>query len=172
MRKNKDVIWEDSKQKEGFLVYSLLVFSIMLFIFIFITNWGSSESFISLIIAIIFTLVFILGLRLKYLSIEKKGLWTGNNTSGQFIDKLFILKQENLFLRWAKIDEITITEKLYAIGSAGGYKLYVVIRTKEGREYECLIVNKKGFIQALKKLNKYHLLDKKSRERYENPTNK
>src|SRR3989338_281579 len=160
----REIIWEDLKQKEYFFVYIILIIILFtFFISIFVVEFLSFEFFGLLFIMLYFILLFIFGLKKRYIIIERGGLWSGNNTSGQLLDKLFVLKQKNTFIFWNDISKIEIIKKIIAVSYAGGMVPFVAIKTKYGKEYECLIVNIEGFKKALKKLNKYHLLSKNSK---------
>ncbi len=167
MKDKGEVIWEDLNQKPEIFEHSILFVISSIFVILFIVSLiiglGNSASFAFLVLLMISLLHFILGIRLRYLIIEKKGVWTGNNTSGQMIGKLFRLKQKNIFLRWGEISEIDIAERIYAVSYAGGKKLFVVIKPKDKKECECLIADISGFLQTLKKLNKDYLLKDKKR---------
>jgi hypothetical protein len=162
----KKIIWEDLEQKPGILEHSTLFGISLIFIVLsIISSLIQSSNYLSfglLILAVIFTLHFVLGMRLRYLSIKQTGIWTGNNTSGQMLDKLVILKQKNTFLKWGDISKIELAEKLYSVSYAGGKKPFIIIHLKNKEDYECLIADYEGFIQALIKLNKDYLLKDKN----------
>ena len=95
----REIIWEDLKQKEYFFVYIILIIILFtFFISIFVVEFLSFEFFGLLFIMLYFILLFIFGLKKRYIIIERGGLWSGNNTSGQLLDKLFVLKQKNTFI--------------------------------------------------------------------------
>ena len=162
----REIIWEDSKQKPGFIIHFFLFIVPIIFLVISIVSFMISSYLASaafLVLSILSLLHFILGIRMKYIVIERGGLWSGNNISGQLLNKLFRLKQKNIFIFWNDIRKIEIYDKIIAVSYAGGMVPFVAIKTKYGKEYECLIVNIEGFKKALKKLNKYHLLSKNSK---------
>lgn len=166
MKKNKEIIWEDSGRKERSFDSYLFLFFFVLFIVLFVVMFKGPGSYVSLVFSILFLFLFILMIRLKHITMESKGLWSGNNTSGQFLDKLLMLKQKNIFITWSKIREIKIVGKVFAVSYGGDTKDFAVLETKSREEYECLIIDIKGFIQALKKLGKYNLLSKETKEKY------
>lgn len=163
IQEKKIKIWEDAKQKPGFLVYFLTFIIPLVFFIGFIISFGSFDSLLLFILTILFSLIFVLGIRIKYIIIEKEGIWSGNNTSGQMINKIFILKQKNNFILFKNIDELKIKEKNIYFSYVANKSNFLIIKTKDGKEYECAIADPRGFIDALKKLNKHHLLSKDSR---------
>src|SRR3989344_6895829 len=108
MEHYEEIIWEDSKQKPGVLIYFILFIPALIFIIGFIISFGKLESLGWLFLSLIFILTFSLGFRIKYTSINNEGLWSGNNTSGQMLVKLFILKQRDTFIEWNEIDKLEI----------------------------------------------------------------
>ena len=81
-------------------------------------------------------------------------------------DEILILKQKSSIIKWNVIKSLKMVSKGYYGGIYGGRDFYHIhLKTKSKKIYDCLIYNPQGFIQALKKLNKYHLLSKDSRYR-------
>lgn len=172
MKKNSNIIWEDSKQKPGFLDFFLMAIIVVIFLMgIFFVEFLSVEFFGLLFIAFVFFLTFVSAFRIKYIVIEKEGIWTGNNTHGQMLLKLLWLNQKNTFISWNKIDKIKISEKLVSFSHTGGNAPFILVKTKSGEKYECLIANPKGFINSFNLLRKQNLLTNETKEKYNLLTN-
>ncbi|MBI5003344.1 hypothetical protein HZC31_08225 [Candidatus Woesearchaeota archaeon] len=88
----------------------------------------------------------------------------GNMSSHLY--EFFFLKKNTIFLEWEKIKQITIINRAVIISHYSVLKPFLVIKTKGGRKYECFLAQPKGFMRALKSINKEHLLSKDSKYRY------
>lgn len=150
-----DIIWKDKKLLLA-IVTTFFGLIFIFFIFVFLSDGGelidkivvfASEVFILLIIYPVVTT--------KLTRIHTKGIDLGNIPYAK--KRAFFTLTKRNFLKWKDIKSLKF--KTHSIGY-GWRKLpfnYLTIAIKNNKE-ECLIYSSEGFKEALRKLNKYHLL--------------
>ena len=158
-------VWRDKQKFGKFIEYFMIFLLIIVFLFSSLIDMGSFGSWGGLVIAIFFSSILVFSLFKKTSSIKIGGVSTGNIIHGELLSIIFSLKQKNTFLRWRDIKNIKIIDKEYSSKFIMNSAPFIVITTKDKKEYECIVYDKEGFIQALKKVNKYHLLSKDSKYR-------
>ena len=95
----------------------------------------------------------------KLVFINKKGIRIGNVS----FKSSFKLNHENIFVRWSDIGTIKFKNQVKLSSRGGLLRCYLNLVTKNKKKYECLVYDPQGFINTLKKLNKYNLLSNDSR---------
>lgn len=148
--KTRDIVWKDN------LKILLLVIIPIFFIFFLIYLALISNENLVRIIYIIFMIPF---LYLIYKTIIFQRTYIIDE--GIFIHDRFLHK--GFFLNWDEILNMLIIKKLVSTGKYWAFHKELVIKTKDNKKYTGTIFNLQGFVLTLKKLNKYHLLDKTSK---------
>ena len=155
----KKMVWKDRKYLGFIFILILLLF------FIFIYFIADDEGIFIKIFYGIF-LLFILFELIRY-SLKK---FVALSKEGMFMHDVKFKKRGffkttnfSVFVPWNKIKSIKIINK--EVKSGYGMLLlykFVIVKTKD-RKYMSEIINVKGFLKALKEINKYNLLPKDSR---------
>ncbi len=143
-------IWKD-KFKMLVLVVIPVLFA-FLFVYLTLITSGYLTKIIYLILLIPYLYLIYRVVRFQRIYITKRGI---------FIHDYFLYKGS--FLNWAEILNILIVEKYVSTGKYSAYHKELIIKTKDKRKYTGTIFDFQGFIIALRKLNKYRLLDKNSK---------
>lgn len=154
-----ELVWKDRKNLI-IIKYLVLVISLVLWIYLsFFTTQDNLNRVSGLVLIIVFGyfLYFQLKERVTYLSID--GVRMGNAGG----DKK---KRFTSFCSWSVVSSIKIVSKGHYGPLGGGSANYLVLsKKKERKVFDCVLYDPKGFVEALKKLNKYHLLSKDSKYR-------
>ena len=149
-RKNERYIWRDKYQ-----MWALVIIPV-LFAFLFIYLTLISSGYLTKIVYAIFLIPYLyliyLVIIFRRISVTKKGI---------FIHDIFM--HRGFVLKWGQILNLSIIEKYVSTGKYSAYHKELIIKTKDKKKYASTIFNFQGFILALKKLNKYSLLDKNSK---------
>ncbi len=160
MEQNKmergEIVWRDGKVIE-LISWTIIILSTLLFIYL-------AEGYIEKLEA---TLVILVGVFTTYFQLIRK--MTIVSSLGVFVGNVTAKKWKSLklgpgqFISWEIISSIKLVNHEVK-GPRGSWpRAFVEVRTNDKKFYECVIHNTQGFIQALKKLNKYFLLSKDSR---------
>lgn len=109
----------------------------------------------------IFILIFTFNLfRMKLCYIANQGIRIGNTPDTHYI--AFKLKQKPRFFRWKEIDYLKIVGRRVWRAFGGRYNV-LILKTKSGKKYECLIARPQKFINKLSEINKKNLFKKDSK---------
>lgn len=158
MEKINKIIWKDNKSFE----LSRTIFIIILFVcssfLIFLPGIEFKIIGFIYLFIIIFMIYLLLKRRLTF--IEKEGIVIGNLPYNKraFYDS----SQYPELIYWNLLKSILIKGKVHS-SRLSMLMDYLYLIKKDGKTYECIIYDPKGFIQALKKLKKDYLLDKDSK---------
>lgn len=158
-------VWKDHHL--GRIVFVLVnILLIMLFVYFIVT--ADYNNLFSFYLGVLFILLFLFWLfntiiRAKLTYITRKGIRIGNMPSHTY--EFFFLKKNAMFLGWEKIKQVGIIRRVVRVKHYSVLKDFIVIKTKDGKKYECFLAQPKGFISALKSIKKYHLLSKESKYR-------
>ena len=164
MEKNtkKEIIWEDHGSIETLRKVLLYSPSLILLIIFFLFEGFLEKVFFGVLFLLSLSLIYIQANR-KLSSIKRNGINLGNLTLKKW--STFEKNQSKLFLPWRLVKNIGIVNKAHTTPKLSVLRKYVILKTDKGRKFKFLIYDSQGFIQALKKLNKYHLLSKDSKYR-------
>lgn len=158
---NGEVIWKDKKKNE--IVVSLITF-LTLISFFFLTIY--SRNYLGTIIFLIMSIISLFSVYVQLIRglsiVYSYGVLIGNITLKNWHN---IGLKARLFIRWKEINSIKFTNHEIKVPKARVLRTFIIIKTNDNKGYKFLVYDFKGFIQALKKLNKYHLLSKESRYR-------
>lgn len=155
-----EIVWRDKKTIE---IVRLVIFLIITIFFGYgiIISKNTIDKVMSIVLSIVFLWFLYRQLKRRLSYIAEKGIRIGN-IFYKLDDKIFV-KQKSILVSWNNIKSLKITSKGY-YGPLGGRSFnHLVLKIKEGRRYDCLVYDPQGFVNALKKLKKYHLLLKESR---------
>jgi hypothetical protein len=168
INEDRRVIWKDKKTLDIIIYLSLLIILFLLGSVVYFISKVFEKLFFGILLVALL-IFFFLRLQRKFLLVTSKGMKLGNVTFKKFA--LSERKQNNLFLEWKNINKISLSKKA-KVGPFGGLLFsYLTVTTKNNEKYECLLYNPLGFVQILKKLNKFSFLSKKSRYRNEDNLN-
>ena len=174
MKQNK-IIWRDIDIPQ---IIISLIFLILLFIFIFYLNpfknihslfgilylkLGESIGFPFMIIVFIFFIYQTFRIKLTY--ITNDGIRIGNAPDHKYT--CLKLKQKPIFLEWGQIKQINIVNHAILVKYFSILKPFIIVKTNNRKKYECFLAQPKGFVKALKSINRQHLLSKDSKYRDE-----
>lgn len=156
----KEVIWRDRKYL-GFLF--LLIF-FLLFIFVYFISAEGEGMFIKIAYWIFLLYILFELIRyslIKYVMLKRDGIYMHDVRFNKRAS--FKVTNRFIFVKWDRIKFIKIVNKEVKTGY-GMLLLYkfIIVKTKD-KKYMCQIINVKGFLKALKAINKYSLLSKDSR---------
>jgi len=158
-KKNK-IIWRD---RLGFFIWGIYLFIFLSFLDIGIGLFSDDLSKL-IILTVIGGVILSL---LSYFIFRNKSIRISNE--GIFFYQVKLLGNYNLkyfsritFLDWGKINKINIENHYIGGGRIISLTHFLTIFSSN-KKYKILLKNPEGFIQALKKLNMYHLLSKDSK---------
>jgi len=159
------IVWRDRRWKRTIVLGFLVIFIGILMFSISNTKLSnSSDDFYALLLIIILFVILIINIFTKSSYVRRDGIYIGN--IGSDMKSLYI---KSKFFKWEEIEYTKIAGKMTFIYRSSLPLPYLFLKPKkEHRIYNCKISNPQEFIQTLKKLNKFYLLDKKSREKYGN----
>ena len=159
-----NVVWKDSKMLDTIWLIIALFFFIFSLVFVLRSQpRNGNELYKIFLLPIVIFTAFLLytQVRKRRIFITSDGIRMGNLV--HWADDKFIIKQKPTFFGWDKIENVRILLKSYRQGIYAGRDFYHVhLKNKDGEIYDCLVHDSKGFVRTLKKLNKIHLLDRKS----------
>jgi hypothetical protein len=161
MRKRKQiVIWKDRNLNEIILMIITLI-SIIFLIAIFFVVVSKSERIYFIVLSGIIGLWALESQLLRNLTIIfSNGILIGNISLKRWHT---VIPKRRKFLIWKDITSIRLIDREVKVPGGSWSRKFTSIKDKDEKRYECVVYDSKGFILALKKLNKDHLLDKKSR---------
>lgn len=159
--KKENIIWKDNKYRELFMKICFSTISIFFIGIIIFLNEMDNIYILVIPIFISICIVYVyLKRRLTYLILG--GIVIGNLT---YIKRShYDARQKSELIKWDSIQNLFIKGKVHN-SRVSRLVDYLYISTKDGEKYECLIYDPKGFVETLKKLNKYQLLSKDSKYR-------
>ena len=160
MKKINQIIWKDRKIYELLLLFLFIIGSIFA-IFGIVVSDKDYKIFFGIWLLFSFYLIYIYYFRRKLTYINNKGIIIGNLTFRKL--NTYDPIQNPELIEWDSIKSILIKGKLHGSRSLAIDYLYV-FKKKVGK-VECRLYNPKGFVEALKKINRYHLLSKDSKYR-------
>ena len=170
MTKNEEefkIIWRDKLDSIIWGVY-IFCFIAAFFIGAIIPDRSNIQiAIITVILGPIFSIGIYSLLRKTILIILDGGIILDNT---RFIP-INLLKGTNIkissrrnFINWKEINTLTLKNREVRGGRMSSLMTFLVLNTNKGK-YQTKVTDVKGFIEALKKLNKYHLLSKDSKYR-------
>jgi len=153
--KKENIVWKDNLLKLRLLSIFFVFFVLSLTYLVFMSEGNSAKVFyIIVVISLLYLIYRVIKFRRNY--VTKRGIFVQDKYT-----------HEGIFLNWNKILNITIMKRYVSTGKYTSSHKELEIKTKNKEKPKCIIFDPHGFVQALKKLNKIHLVDKKSREKYE-----
>ena len=158
--KTGEIVWKDKKTNEIILILIILLSFIILSLAFFFIN--------SFLERIIFAIIwFVIGLYALCVQLPRRlsklfiyGILMGNINRARW-HKLGLRKE--YFINWAQVRHIELINYEVKVPRGSWERTFIVVKTKTNKKYECVVYDPKGFVNALKKLNKYRLLSKDSR---------
>jgi hypothetical protein len=161
---SKQIVWKDNIWK-NFGIWFFLIASIF-FIFITLIVW--SQGWISRIGIGIFLVISIYSLSLHLFStkvaLSSSGILTANMKRVKL--GVFKVKQKNIFVAWTEVGSISFQNYLSGASWVKYPRPYLIVKTKDGKRYIYVVHDISNFLQGLKKLNKFNLLTKETKEKY------
>lgn len=159
--KSNNITWKDNIWK-NFGTWFFLIISII-FMSGLVIVWN--QGLINKIGMSIFLVISIYSLFVHLFSTKVTLSNFGILTSSMIKVKLgvFKIKQKNIFIVWNNVQNITFKNYLSGTSWVKYPRPYLIVKTKGGEKYTYIVHDIKNFIKFLKKLNKYHLLDKNSK---------
>ena len=157
----KEIMWKDNLWKNFGIWFFLMVSIVFLFALVIVWNQGwISRGGMSIFLAIS---LYSLSLHLfsTKVTLSSSGIITANMIKVKL--GVFKVKQKDIFISWNDINSIAF--KNYLSGASWvKYPIpYLIIKTKDRKKYIYKVNDIPSFLLALKKLNKYSLLDKSSK---------
>lgn len=153
-----EIIWRDKNRIRITMELTCLILIIIFTILLFI-----AKDMVSRMIFLLLVIFSIIGLfdifRRKLILVKNKGIFMNDI---KFVNHNIKLKQTKVFINWELIENIKIMNHILSISYIGLPRHFVFIKTK-GYTYRDILFDPNGFTTVLKKLNKYHLLDKNSK---------
>lgn len=158
--------WQDRHIKRYIAIalgLSMLVFSLFVG-FKRLLNPKLSWDYVGIVLILGFSgLLLINVLRIKLSEVYSDGIRIGNAPDNSY--EKFRLKHKPILINWDDIKNIKIYGKDVSTALAPGAIDILLIKTKDNIKFESFIAQPKGFVKALKSLNKHHLLSKDSKYR-------
>jgi hypothetical protein len=167
-RNYNKIVWKD--KLNYFTIFGLFIFSIGVSFSVGFFILGKITMMLilfSLICGIFVFLIIRFLLERRLLMILKEGLILDNTkllhraTSFTRTNRKFISKRT--FIDWENISKLNIENHYVRQGRVAGLITFLTINTDK-EKYQTEVIDITGFIQTLKKLNKYHLLSKETLE--------
>jgi hypothetical protein len=147
------IVWKDGLLKMKLLFIFVVLFSISLIFLMFLSEEILAKIIcIVLAISLLYLICRAIKFRRNYIMAEGIFIYDGHTHKG-------------VFIRWDEILGMSIVKKYVSTGKYTSSHKELEIKTRNQR-YACIVFDTQGLIQALKKLNKSRLLDKKSEEKY------
>jgi len=158
----KEIVWKDRRIiNNTLIIISIIVtaFGIFLFLYNLEGYIEKLEATLAILVGVFSTYFYLIR---KVTIISSLGVFIGNVTAKKW-NSLNLRKRQ--FISWEITSSINLVNHEVK-GSRGSWpRAFIELKTNNGKKYECVVYDPQGFIQALKKLNKYHLLSKDSRYR-------
>lgn len=154
------IVWRDFHIKR----YLIVLFITAFMIFAINASNPTLDDLLSrkIILPLVPLLLLIIVLRIKLTYVREDGICIGNAPNGEYYS-LKLSKPK--FIIWDVIKLIKIYNKAIKQPLMVDYQSFLLVTTKDNIKYECFIAQPKGFVKALKNLNKHHLLSKDSKYR-------
>ncbi|MEK6818299.1 MAG: hypothetical protein AABY10_00015 [Nanoarchaeota archaeon] len=157
-----EVVWRDNRIIDNVLTIISIVgilFGGYILLIMATTYIEKIESILIILVCIIVTYSQIIR-KLSFICTE--GIFIGNASLKEW-NSLNLIKR--IFLKWKDVRYLKLENHEVKVSKGSWCKTFIVITTKRNKKYQCVVYDPKGFIQALKKLKKYHLLSKDSKYR-------
>ena len=111
----------------------------------------------------VYILCYAILTKLTYVVIS--GIRIGNST----VFSLHDIKNKPIFIQWKQIEYITIIGREIKSGWVIHLINFLVIKTKNGKKFECYIARPKSFVSVIKDIKKDYLFKKDSKYLYHIP---
>lgn len=171
MKKKKEDVWRDNYWNNLTILIFLIFFipSLIVLIIVFRPNASVGTGIIEITLArimifglfLLSLIILLIVLKRKSIYLTLKGIMIGNV---KFLKKGgYKLKGSPSLIYWKDIKNIVIINQDISQGFVSVLVSFLIVQTKNNKKYQYPLHNTEEFIQALKKLNKYHLLSKDSR---------
>ena len=155
--KEDKIVWKDVSEREILISIFLFIIILLMLFITYIVKDFLSKFFFGIFLILLFSYSLIRFKR-KLSFITEKRIFLGNITFRRFAS--FESNQTDILLSWDNIHKINIIKKAKSGPFGGLIFSYLLIFTKNSKRYEFLVYDTNGFKEALKKLNKSHLLKK------------
>ena len=161
---NRDIVWKDSWLKDfgiWFWLVPILVFSIAIII---VWNQGiiSRVGFGAILAFSIYN--FCLHLFSTKVALSYSGVLTAKMVKVKL--GVFKVRQKNIFISWSDVDSIAFENYLSGAAWVKYPRPYLIVKTKNMEKYIYIVHDIPNFLRTIKKLNKYSLLTKETKEKY------
>jgi len=153
------IIWRDTSYLRIFFIFLCLI-SLIYAVIIIVQN-SSTNFFLNITFSTYMTYILILLFtfnlfRMKLSYTTNQGIRIGNTPDTHYVT--IKLKQKPRFFRWEEIDYLKIVGRQIWRAFGGRYNV-LILKTKSGKKYECLIARPQKFINKLSEINKKNLLN-------------
>lgn len=156
-----EIVWKDFHLRRILLFFlSIITISFIAYNYLYRQlKWNEALLSIFILLFFIYILINIAMTKLTY--VTKNGIRIGNILDDNY-ERIKSLKK-TMFLDWVDIKEIKVYGKVTHRIWIEVLVDFLVIKTKPGKKYESFIANPKGFLKAIKRLNKGKLVSKDSK---------
>jgi hypothetical protein len=158
MKNQNSIIWKDNRGIELFIILILSLSSVFFLSMLFLNEIKNRYFFLVPFFIAIFVLYIYSRRRLTYINPE--GIIIGNLSYNK--RSSYDPNQNLKLINWISIKSVLILGKIHSSRLSRTVD-YLYILKKDGTKYDCLIYDPKGFIEAIKKLNKSDLISKDSK---------
>lgn len=158
---SNSIIWKDNIWKNFGIWFFLMASIVFLFILWIVWNQGWIDRIGIGIFLAISLYSFSLHLFSIKVTLSSSGLVTTNMVKVRL--GVFKTNQKSIFIVWNDIKSIIFKNYLSGASWVKYPRPFLIVKTKGGKKYTYVVHDIKNFINFLKKLNKYHLIDKNSK---------